>query len=59
VWRINFFDEDAIRERRIKRLEKSLSKLGYKSLEISWEDHTGQSPKHNETVRVTRVVLID
>jgi hypothetical protein len=55
----NFFDEEVVRKRRLTRLEKSLKKLGYKSLDISWEEHTGQPPKQDKTVRVTRVVLID
>jgi len=56
---LNFFDEDAIRSRRLIRLEKSLKKLGYRSLDISWEEHTGQPPKQDKTIRVTRVMLID
>lgn len=59
MWLLNFFDEDNIRKRRLKRLEKSLSKLGYTSLEINWEVHKGQPPQQDKSVRVTKVILMD
>jgi hypothetical protein len=59
VWLLNFFDEDTIREKRLRRLEKSLSKLGYASLKIDWEIHKGQPPQQDKSVRVTKVTLVD
>lgn len=56
---LDYFSEDSIRKRRLKKLEKYLSKLGYDSLEINWEVHKVQPLHQGKSIRVTKVVLVD
>ena len=56
---LDYFSKDSIRKRRLKRLEKYLSKLGYESLEINWEIHQVHPLQQGKSIRVTKVVLVD